>query len=204
MKFSRAIIIGIIGILFVSLVLFLNLSAILPLLDIFSSHPIYPTYNELKQHGFYAFVLPLGEVEKRSWTQTISIWSWYGHCGVLAEDTYNPLQIRYVDKDKKDVLEILLGSWGTIWDFGKPYQETEEPLSFKWAGENMLRCYSRTSSTELTDSLCRFADSWGYNVDVRSSLSVTETLKLLELLEYIGPRLETVKDPWDCGAGRWQ
>jgi hypothetical protein len=191
MKLKWLVILGVVGFLVIVIYLAGGIT------DSFSPHPLYPTYESLKAHGFYAFVLPQSEIQQRRWTQTISIFSWTMHCGLLRGDTYNPLQVWYTDDVEERVFEIQLGPWGMIWNHGLPTVKTEVELKSKWSAGTLMY-YTQTTSEGLPNRLYRFSDLWSHDVEIRSNLSVTETVGLIEQFEYIGPPLEKVNDPWDC------
>jgi len=198
MKRSWIITFGVIGTLVIVVYVVLGNSMIVRIADTFTSRPLYPTYESLQAHGFYVFVIPQSEVQQRKWVQTVSIYSWTMHCGLLTVDTYNPLQIWYTDDTDKRGFEIQLGPWGMVWDHGLPTEKIEIELKSKWSSTDSLTYYTQTTSEGLPRRLYRFSDLSGYAVEIQSNLSVTETIGLIEQFEYIGPPIEKVNGPWDC------
>lgn len=165
----------------------------------FTPKPLYPTHEELRRRGFYIFELPKETIEQRQWKQEIIIGSWNIHCGVLLGDTYNPLIIKYTDNSENEVFRIQL-AWRIIWNLYEAESRTQVDLDTEWADPKTLTYYTRPMQNDnLTRNLYHFRDLQGYGVDIVSSISVTETLGMIKQLEYIGPPIETLKDPWYCG-----
>ena len=165
----------------------------------FTPKPVYPTHEELRRRGFYIFELPRETIEQRQWKQEIIIGSWNTHCGVLLGDTYNPLIIKYKDNNEKEVFRIQL-AWRITWSIFAAESRTQVDLDTEWAEPKTLIYYTQPMQNENLDrNLYHFQDLKGYGVDIVSSLSVTETLELIKQLEYFGPPMETLKDPWYCG-----
>jgi hypothetical protein len=166
--------------------------------DLFTEKPIHPTYEQLEKRGFYIFVLPEREVQQRQWKQDIIIGSWNVHCGVLLGDTYNPLIIKYTDEKDNEVFTIQL-AWRMTWGISDATTRTQIYWESELTDKNQLIHYSRSGENEIYRNLYQFQDMQGYNVDIVSSLPVTETLNLIQQIEYIGPARETLANPWNCG-----
>ncbi len=160
--------------------------------------PLHPSYASLKAHGFYVFVLPQSEIERRGWKQWVRLWSWDIHCGLLRGDTTNPLVVYYTDQLAKKVFEIWHGPWGIVWNYGLPTVQSQVESHLAWNTTGTLTYYTQTRADGSSRHLYRFEDMAGYPVEISSQLSITETLELIEQLEYVGPPSETVRDPWDC------
>lgn len=153
-------------------------------------HPLHPSYEELKQRGFYVYVLPERELDKYEWTQTISIWSWDRHCkGIEWTENFNPIRIEYVNTEK--YLFIIIGPWNMYWDSSQKMLQME--IDTRWAKDRFATYYM------LDDGIIhmRFEDSFGINVQIISNLPVDEIKSLVSQLEYIGPPPELVTNPWD-------
>jgi len=197
-KWNGVVAFGIVSALFLPLCCSLGRFIFSSITEAIISRPLHPTYDDLIAHGFYVFVLPEDEVEKRGWKQDIQIWSWNVHCGLLVGDTYNPLQVLYRDTAGERVLDIQLGLWGIVWDYSKPATKVEVDLKSEWSSTGTLIYYTQTTSERLPRRLYHFSDMLGLGVEVRSDFPITETIKLIEQLEYIGPGIETLKNPWNC------
>jgi len=160
--------------------------------------PLHPTYDALKRRGFYVFVLPEQEMHARGWQQDITLNSWNIHCGVLTGDTYNPLVVTYKDDIDKPVFIIQHGPWDMIWDYSQTI--TKEQVSWEswWTSTNTITYRVGPAEYNIWRYIYHFSDMQGWSVAIASSLSVTETLELIKGLEYVGPPIETLNDPWDC------
>jgi hypothetical protein len=190
----RLILLGTLGFLLVLLCL---AWLIFPhILNAVTPRPLHPTYAALRKHGFYVFVLPEDETARRGWEQSIRIWSWDIHCGLLQGDTYNPLSVSYYDSDGETAFWINLGPWyAPMWSPGLSY--TEMSFESPWSSTGTLAYYTETTENG-TYTPYYFVDMQGYPVVIGGQLPFTETLELIENLEYVGPPLETLNDPWDC------
>ncbi len=154
-------------------------------------HPIHPTYGELVQRGFYVYVLPAEEWKQRGWSQTISIWSWDRHCkGVDETETFNPISVVYRSRSDQPEMVISIGPWDIAWDRYRPVRYVE--LKSLWISEWSGVYYENQGIIRL-----RFQDWLGIPVHVSSRLPITETAQLIHQIQYVGPSLETVTNPWD-------
>ncbi|GEM_PF-1657032 len=160
--------------------------------------PLHPTYDTLKRRGFYVFVLPEQKAHTRGWQQDITIWSWNIHCGVLTGDTYNPLVVTYRDSADNVMFVIQHGPWRMIWDYSQTTDKEQVFWESKWTSTGVITYRTRSAESNMLQHLYQFSDMQGWNVEIVSSLSVTETLELIEELEYVGPPIEILNDPWDC------
>lgn len=158
------------------------------------SHPLYPSYEELTQRGFYLYVLPGKIVEQHGWLQTVSIRSWDKHCiGAESSETANPIYVRYDGSQGQSVLTMIIGPWDMAWDHRKP--TTEVQVDTPWAMDGEAVYYVIEDYTRL-----RFEDGFGTPIQIGSRLPITEIVQLITQLEYIGPPQETVTDPWGCSS----
>jgi hypothetical protein len=159
--------------------------------------PVHPTYEKLTERGFYVLVLPESEVSERAWKQEVSIYSWDAHCGVLPGDTYNPLTVTYEDVSRSCTFKIQVGLWSIVWDRSQATERNEFFVD-SWLNKDglVIHC-GREAEDNFWRNLYHFSDMQGFGVDIQSSLSVSETLDLIEYLEYVGPPLETLGNPWD-------
>jgi hypothetical protein len=166
--------------------------------DTFGPRPLHPSYASLQAHGFYVFVLPQSAIEQRGWQQSIALWSWNIHCGLLRGDTTNPLQVVYTDPSGKRVFEVWHGPWGVVWNYALPTNRMEVESRLAWNTTGTLTYYTQTRTDSSLRHLYRFEDMTGNAVEITSQLVVTETLELIEQLEYIGPPTEGLGNPWNC------
>lgn len=158
-------------------------------------HPLHPSYDELKQRGFYVYVLPEGELNKYKWSQTISIWSWDRHCkGLDWTENFNPLRVEYVNTDK--FLFILIGPWNMYWDASEEVARAQ--IDTKWSKDGYVAYYMLSDRT----THMRFEDIFGIPVQIVSNLAITEIIPLINQLEYVGPPQEEVTNPWDSAKCR--
>jgi hypothetical protein len=167
----------------------------------FDSHPLHPSYEELSQRGFYVYILPKDEAEHRGWLQEVEIWSWDRHCrGVEVAETYNPIEVFYHTETREAKFAITIGPWSMAWDHRKPTQEVK--LNTPWISGNTAVFY-RSADREDDDYIhLRFEDRFGIPVQVVSSLSITEVVRLINGIEYVGPSPEAVANPWDYSRCR--
>jgi amino acid transporter len=164
----------------------------------FTPRPLHPTYETLNKRGFYVFVLPEQEVHGRGWKQDITLWSWDIHCGLLTGDTYNPLVVTYTDSAGDNAFVIQHGPWGMIWDHSQNITKEQVSWESRWTSAGIITYRTRSAQENMGRYLYHFSDMKGWGVEIASSLSITETLELIKALEYIGPSIETLNDPWDC------
>ena len=155
------------------------------------THPLYPSYAELTQRGFYVYVLPESEVKQRGWSQTVWIYSWDQHCKNMEPSASpNPISVSYLGPAENEGVGILISPWSIAWDHGEP--STEMKLETPWAGYGVAEYYTSGNYNSL-----QFEDRFGISVEVSSRLPVTEVILLINQMEYIGPPPETVTNPWD-------
>ncbi len=166
--------------------------------DHFTPRPLHPTHETLSGRGFYVFVLPEQEMLRRGWQQDITLWSWDIHCGVFTGDTYNPLVVTYTDGAGNSAFVIQHGPWGMVWDYSQTITKEQVLWESRWTGTGVITYRTRSAQDSMMRYLYHFSDMQGWRVEIASSLSVTETLDLIKVLEYIGPPIETLNDPWDC------
>jgi hypothetical protein len=166
-----------------------------------------PSYERLVREGFYVYVLPDGEVSTRGWEEEITIWSFDRHCRALtAVEQYNPLTIRYVDNSVGPLCEecpifspfsVVVGPWIPVWVQSEgDWREVD--LELAYVGEEMPVYKESIPSEQGTFLGITFVDTFGGQVSVESWLSLTETVSLVNELEYAGPPTEEVGDPWSC------
>lgn len=140
------------------------------------------SYEELKQRGFYVYVLPESETDKKP---SITIASWTKHCQSSVEtiEVSNPIIVSYPEIP----ISITIGPGGVI-DARVPTKKVE--LDNPWFKGDTARYNEHQVLT--------FEDKFGIPIQVRTgSLPLTETLRLVNELEYVGPPVETVTNPWD-------
>lgn len=154
------------------------------------AHPLHPTYEELTQRGFYVYILSESEIEKHEWSQTVSIWSWDRHCKGGISGGSNPIHISYDGQQEQPGLLLVIGPWNTLWDYRK--LTTKAELDTPWAMDSVGEYYTIDGYSRL-----KFEDRFGITVQVGSCLPITEVVRLVNQLEYIGPPPETVTNPWD-------
>lgn len=166
--------------------------------------PLYPTYEELKNHGFYIYVLPETIVTQKQWQQEIYIWSFDRHCRNLGNEANNPLEVSYYKKDetvsdntpRKSLLSIEMGNSGWV----PPYASTNEKgemidIVSPFIIGRALHYYP----DDKTRSTLMFTDTFGVRVYVTAGFPLTETLAIIQQLEYIGPDTNTLTiSPWVC------
>lgn len=153
------------------------------------TRPIYPSYTDLVQHKFYAYILPETETQQRQWREVISIWAHDFHCQY--SDASNNLHIAYKDQSNQTKLELVIGHWNEVWD--RKQKTTEVSLTTRWAVDGKAVFYHGANDSVAM----KFDDPVGIPVQVWSDLSVIESVKLVDELEYVGPPLESRTDPWD-------
>jgi len=148
---------------------------------------------ELIENGFYILKLPNAEVAQRGWSETIHISSFDRHChGVGVAETANPIMVIYRDNQSRNVFSITLGPWNMAWDRQEPTTQIE--IASEWASEEMAEYYEYERTIKA-----KFSDTFEIPVQVfYSQPSISETIKLINQLEYSGPPPETITNPWKC------
>lgn len=164
------------------------------------------SYDRLQDEGFYVYVLPEDEVAQRGWEQEIGIWSFDKHCkGLTIDETYNPLIVRYTDPiaerpneglPKQSLFEVQLGPWVPPWASGGEWVDAELELEFVDGGISRYKVWPRSDGETFLGM--RFTDTFEQQVFISSWLSFTETVSLINQLNYVGPPPEQVENPWDC------
>lgn len=155
------------------------------------AHPLFPSYEELKQNGFYIYVLPESAMGQHHWSQSVSIWSWDHHCKSAGPSLIqNPISVVYSGQAEQPELSLRIGLGSAAWDHSRP--ATEIPLKTEWVMDGVARYYVSDGFVRL-----RFIDRFGIPVQVGSQLSIAEVVSLVDQIDYIGPPPETVENPWD-------
>ncbi len=152
--------------------------------------PLHPNYEDLIKNGFYVYVLPETEVQQRKWEEVTNIWGYDFHC--RHNDAPNNLYVEYVDKLDQTKMKLIIGPWSEIWDWSK---ETDEILlDTELATEGKAVFYNRSNNSVAL----MFEDQFGIRVQIWSNFTITETIGLVNELDYIGPPPDIVDNPWDC------
>ncbi len=164
------------------------------------------TYDTLKREGFYVYVLPEEDVIEYGWQQEITMRSFDRHCNGLTQDeTYNPLQVRYMktyDSTSRDNLAqsalftVQLGPWPPPWVSGEGW--TEIKIESEYIEGNIVWYKEWSNATNGTFFGLIFTDMFNQLVHISSWLSLTETVSLIGELNYVGPSFDTIENPWDC------
>lgn len=167
------------------------------------SNPLHPSQNEVVQQGFYIYVLPENAMAQHGWSEDITIWSFDRHCqGLTATETANPLRISYsdptADPPREDLprqssFSIQLGPWPPPWLYGEQIW-TEIDLQLDYADTETAEYRQRNPQGVYVI----FRDVFGFWIYIDSQLPLTETLFLVNQLEYVGPPPDDVTNPWDC------
>lgn len=163
--------------------------------------PLHPSYDDLKREGFYVYVLPESVVAQKGWRQEITISSFDRHCrGLTAAEQHNPLYVYYLaslDRNvpRRPIFSVEVGPWSPPWGTEGPWTEIE--LRLKWVNGGVGQ-YLEGTLTNGAFVEIRFIDTFGFPVYIDSRLSLTETVSLIDQLEYVGPSPSTVVNPWDC------
>lgn len=160
-----------------------------------SSRPLHPSYDELKQRGFYVYILPEREIERRKWSKTISLWSWDRHCRGIGAETFNPISIPYQGPEGITEFEIEIDPWDVVWDYNQP--TTKVKLATPWAANGLAVYYTEEGQDYRNYIYLRFEDRFGIPVRVTTYLPITEVVSLIDQFEYVGPLPELVTNPWD-------
>jgi hypothetical protein len=155
----------------------------------YPKHPLHPSYESLAEHGFYVYVLPKAELQQREWQETVRIWRYDFHCRY--DDAQNNLRIMYRDKADQMEFELIIGHWSEVWDWTQ--ETTLVPLNTNLAPDGSADFYPTSDASVAL----MFEDQFGIQVQVWSEFAITETIELVNQLEYIGPSPDTITDPWD-------
>jgi hypothetical protein len=146
---------------------------------------------ELAKEGFYIFHLPASEIANRRWSETFHIASFDRHCRGIGEiETANPIEVIYRNNESENVFSFTLGPWNMAWDHREPTIQVK--IETEWAKDSIAEYYEVGEGVKS-----RFIDKFGIDVQVYSSFPISETVALVNRIEYLGPPPETVTDPWD-------
>jgi hypothetical protein len=152
--------------------------------------PLYPSYEDLIKHGFYVYSLPEAETQERQWKEVISIWGYRFHCQF--NEAPNNLYVRYVDAQDQVKIELIMGPWSEVWDWTQKTTEVQLNTTIAKTGNAIF--YNITADYVAL----LFEDQFGTQVQIWSNYPITETLAMIQQLEYIGPTSDTMHNPWDC------
>lgn len=154
---------------------------------------LYPTIEEIIDAGFYVYVLPASFSESGNITTDYRIFSWNLHCD-RAEPSreYSRMRIIYgirgVDEHR---FQINITPKDTITNHSveaksvtlrSPYIPTK--LGEYYIAENGI-------------IFVRFKDMFGMDTYVSSSFDIGETIAMINQLEYRGPDISSVGNPWE-------
>jgi hypothetical protein len=153
------------------------------------TQPLHPSYESLAEQGFYVYALPKAKLQQREWKETVSIWGYDFHCQY--NDAPNNLHTTYKDKADQIKLELIIGHWSEVWDWNK--ETIRVPVNTNLVPDGNATFYYRSDASVAL----RFEDQFGIQVQVWSDFAITETIELVNQLEYIGPSPDTIIDPWD-------
>jgi len=153
--------------------------------------PFHPSYDEIRDAGFYIYALPDKNVSNRNWTESIWILSFDRHCNAIYSgfEAYNPIHVNYRNEAQETVLAIQIGPWTAPWrsdEFVTPIA-----LNTSIAKDNLAY-----GNTDASHPAIRFIDQYDVSVIVSARLSLAELSQIVSELEYIGPPALTTS-PWN-------
>lgn len=147
--------------------------------------------DSIKGAGFYVYTLPQTIVTENEWQAEVYMYSFDAHCNPANDTLFNPVSIAYRDKSGEPILNIRVSPSDGI--LGGSASAGDIQLDSKWVSEGKGHYYVR----ENGEVIIRFVDTWGMDVVISSThLSLDELVSIIEQLEYSGPNLDTVQNPW--------
>jgi hypothetical protein len=177
MKYQKALIIGI----------------ILVLMAACSSHPrtgLDPTVEQLNDRGYYVYILPDEYQTDLDWTQAIHIHSFDIHCRNPVSGFFNPVRVIYKDANGTTVLTIGIAPYYALWDHG--ITTTTIPLLLGWIPDKAGEYYLAGEGTVTL----KLQDMLGMDVVMFSILELDQLVEVINWLEYVGPDIDSVGNPW--------
>lgn len=148
-------------------------------------------YDELLDNGFYAYLIPEQELEKYGWKLTPIQEDWDAHCFGGPSSPWNPLTIIYRDSADQTQLTITISDRDVLWNREMPVETIE--LDSSWAKVGTATTYQGDPFSPV-----KFNDPWGNEVVVDGWLPIADKIKIVNSLEYIGPPVKDVINPWSA------
>lgn len=151
--------------------------------------------DELSQAGFYVYVFPDAYEIQSDWRRVVKLSSFNKQCsGFFSEDTWNPIYVTY-SNGSDSAFEIRISPQDAIWDMSKTTKIIS--LDVDWIPTNQGEYYL----TETNQINIKAKDIFGMDIIFTSNLSADTLAELIKRLEYKGPSLTTVNDPWQAACG---
>lgn len=150
--------------------------------------------QQLTNGGYYAYVLPDSYTSAFGWQRNIRMgmgqFDW--QCEGSHESNWNPVVVRYTDGSSKWLFDISIEEQDALFDDIKATDTITVPVD--WIPTHMGISYPPSPSN---GTRMKFIDSIGMEVVFSSYLKSDELINLITKLDYVGPSLTTVGNPWE-------
>jgi hypothetical protein len=156
-----------------------------------SQTDLHLTEQQLANAGYYAYVLPERYETDLHWSQDIHIYSFNVHCTpVSSSEFFNPVNISYKDEEDNPVLTVSIAPDYEVWDRRKT--TTSITLESEWVSDKEGEYYL----TDVGTIALKFTDVLDMEVVVFSSFELGNLTEVIEQLQYMGPNIDDVGNPW--------
>lgn len=145
--------------------------------------------QELVDAGYYVYVFPKDFANEAGWAVNVSMYSFDDHCK-SSEYPWNPMTIDY--SNAADAYITITISFYNSPFFDERAIIEEIPLDIDWIPNQTGEYYYHDSGA----TMMMFSDRLGMEIVMMSSLQLEELIPLISKLEYVGPDLDSVGNPW--------
>lgn len=147
--------------------------------------------QQLEADGFYAYVFPRDFVIQSGWKGEVRMYSFDYHCGKSSDVLWNPITVNYSNSSGEDI-RIDISPPNTYPFYDDRAISREITLAVEWIPNQAGEYYVGQSG----GTTMRFTDRFGMEIAIISSLPPSELALLLSELEYVGPDVASVSNPW--------
>lgn len=153
------------------------------------THSLSP--QQLIDEGYYAYLFPEDFAIQSGWTVNLRMHSFNYHCSKSSDVVWNPVTVVYSNSFDEDI-DIRISPPNTNPFFDDNATIEEIPLTVEWIPSQIGQYYIRQSG----GTTMRFTDRFGMDIVIISSLQHDELVLLISELEYFGPDIDSVGNPW--------
>ena len=147
------------------------------------------TVQQLTDAGYYAYLLPDSYTTSLGWKRNIRMgmgqFDW--QCGGSHASNWNPVVIEYHDGTGKWLFDISIEQQDALFEDSKATDSVAVHVA--WIP-------SHTGISYPNGTRMKFKDRIGMEVVFSSYLGSDELVNLISKLEYVGPNLKSVGNPW--------
>src|SRR5687767_7611297 len=149
------------------------------------------SFQQLTNGGYYAYLLPESYTLPLGWKRNIRMgmgqFDW--QCEGSHASNWNPVVVRYVDSSGKWLFDISIEEQDALFDDSKATDAITVPVN--WIPTHRGISYPPPNGTRM-----KFKDRMGMEVVFSSYLKPDELVNLITKLEYVGPSVDMVGNPW--------